>query len=56
MIDVAEILKQLAGKGSAIELDLEDIKLGTEHIKVGLEGKIRLRLVHLQEATPVKPK
>ena len=56
MIDIAEIVKQFVGKESVIELDLENIKLGTEHIKIGLEGKAKLRLVHLQNATPAKPK
>lgn len=50
MIDVSEILKQLAGKQSTIELELEDVKLGTQHVKIGLEGKAKLRLVHLQDA------
>ncbi|MCK4497324.1 MAG: hypothetical protein KAU24_03955 [Candidatus Aenigmarchaeota archaeon] len=56
MTDIVEILKQLAGKESEIELDLNDIKLGTEHVKIGLGGKVRLRLVHLQDSKPVKSK
>lgn len=56
MIDVSEILKQIAGKESAIELELDGIKLGTEHIKIGLEGKVKLRMVHLQDAKHAKSK
>ena len=52
MIEIVEILKQLMGKQSAIELELEDVNLGTGHVKIGLEGKVKLRLVHLQDAKP----
>ena len=56
MIDIVEIMKQLMGKQSAVELDLENVNLGIGHIKIGLEGKVKLRLVHLRDAKPAKSK
>ena len=54
MVEIVEILKQLTEKQSAIELELDNIRFGTRHVKVGLEGKVKLRLVHLQDAKPSK--
>ncbi len=45
-----ELLKELKDKESEIELSIEDIKLGTDHLKVGLHGKVRLRLIHLHNS------
>lgn len=52
MIDIVEIMKQLMGKQSAVELDLENVNIGAGRIKIGLEGKVKLRLVHLRDAKP----
>ena len=56
MINIVGIMKQLMGKESAIELGLENVNIGTGRIKIGLEGKVKLRLVHLRDTKSAKSK
>ena len=56
MKGIIEVMKEIEGKESAIELDLENLNLGTRHVKIGLEGKARLKLIHLRDGKPAKSK
>ena len=46
---IIEVLKELKGKESALEFELDNLSLGTKDHRIYLGGKIRLTYVPLKE-------